>query len=173
MINVIAGAVARPRITHAKRFFEWNWIPHQISAFGGGPGPAERRRETFFRNENRIRRGLQRIGGSCFLDDVFRSVNDVAPRTAMPMIVTRKIKNAVAGDIERNVVVRGKLIKVMAGVRAAIAAGAVVCAAHVSARADALPRPLVPLSISIQANGNRWRFGGDCGEAKKEAEETF
>src|SRR4051812_19511985 len=103
---------------------------------------------------------MERIGGGAFFDDVFTAIGDIAPGAAVPMIVAGEVENSLAGDVEGDVIVVGKLVKVMAGVSAAIAAGAVVSAPHVSADADTLLRPFFPLQVSIGADGDGGRFGG-------------
>ena len=101
---------------------------------------------------------MVRIGAAAFLNNVFRAIYNVAPRTSVPMIIARKVKNARSFNIQRYIVVVGELIKEMTRIGPFIAAPTVVGAAHIGPRADALIRPPIPLPIGIQADRNDRRF---------------
>ena len=114
-------------------------------------------------HENGIGHGFHRISRAGFLNDMIGTINFVMPRAAVPMVAAHEVEHAGPGDIERDVVIIGELVNEMAGIGAFIAASAVVSAAHVGARADALVRPLVPHSIGVKSNRDNWRLGV-CGE---------
>ena len=88
---------------------------------------------------------LVRVGGAGLLDDVVGAVDLVVPRAAVPVVVAGEVQDAAASDVERDVEVVGRSGRGSAGVGRAVAAVAVVGAAHVGAHADALLGPAVPL----------------------------
>ena len=111
-----------------------------------------------------------RMSGAGLLHDVLGAIHNITPGASMPMIVSRKIQNPGALDIERDVVIVRQLIQEMARVGSFISASAIVRAAHVCPRADTLIWPAIPLPIRIQANRNHRRFdcpavcSGHCGQ---------
>ena len=102
------------------------------------------------------------------MNDMVSAVDGVVPWTAVPMVVASEVEDSRAGDVECDVFVFGELIEEMAGVGAFVSAAAIVGAAHVSASADALIRPAVPLAIGIEDKGNHGRFC--CGAKFSESE---
>src|SRR4051794_12493134 len=80
----------------------------------------------------------------------------------MPVIVARKINNSGAGDIKRDIVIVRELIQEMAGISAFIATSPIVCAPHIGTSANALVRPFIPLTVSIEADGNHRRLFSHC-----------
>lgn len=101
---------------------------------------------------------MERIGCAGFLNNVVGAVNGVVPWAAVPMVVAGEVEDTGAGDVEGDVLVVVELIKEMAGVRAFVAACAVVGAPHVGAHADALQGPVLPLAIGVEAYWDCWRF---------------
>src|SRR5262249_7678497 len=101
---------------------------------------------------------MKRIVRARFPDDVIDAVDGEVPGAAVPVVETREVEDSRAGKIERDVLVVGKLVEEVAGVGAFVPAGAVVGAVHVRAGANPLKRPLVPLAIRIEADGNRRRL---------------
>ncbi len=78
----------------------------------------------------------------------------------MPVIVAGEVQDAMAGHVQRHVVIVCQLVQEMAGVRAFVAATSVLRAPHVSARTNALIGPAFPLPVGVESDGNRWRFVG-------------
>src|SRR3954468_23703291 len=103
---------------------------------------------------------MERISRAGLLDNMFGAIDHVTPGAAVPVIVAREIENARAFHIQGHVVVIGELIEKVAGVGAAISTGAIVRAAHVSARAEALQWPFFPLAVGIKADWNHRRLVG-------------
>src|SRR5665213_2862675 len=144
LINVITGAVVSPRIIHPKRVRKIDRNPRQIRALGIRPSDRQRRRKQVLREKNSMVRRVGRVGRTALLHNPVPSVHDVMPRAAVPMIVTRKVKNPRARHIQRDIPIVGQLFENMAGIRPFIAALASIRAAHISPRADSLLRPVVP-----------------------------
>ena len=82
------------------------------------------------------------------------AIDFVVPGAAVPVVVADEVEDAGTFDVERDVAVVGELIEEVGGVGALVAAGAVVGAAHVGARADALVGPVVPHAISVETDGD-------------------
>ena len=160
LIDVVARAVARARVGHAEGLLERNRHPHQVGALGDGPRPGERIGERGFRQEDGVGGRLVRIGGAGFLDDVVHAIDLVMPGAAVPVVVAGEVEHARALHVERHVAVVGELVEEVAGVGAFVAAAAVVGAAHVGPRADALAGPAFPQAIGVEANRNDRRLRG-------------
>ena len=73
----------------------------------------------------------------------------------MPVVVAAEEKNSRALYVERDVKVICELIEEMRSIGAFVASASIVGAAHIGAHSDTLPRPLVPISIGIEPDGNR------------------
>src|SRR6266513_2769236 len=71
-----------------------------------------------------------------FLNDDILAIHFVVPWAAMPVVVTRKVQNPGAGDVQRDVKIIRLLVKKVRRVRGVIAALPVVGASHVGAGAD-------------------------------------
>src|ERR1700687_4821616 len=96
------------------------------------------------------------IGSAGLADHVLLAIDNVMPRTAMPVVVAREVENAGTGEIERHIEVVGKLIKEMTGIGGFISSGAIICAAHVGASAHAQVWPALPHPECVQAHGDHW-----------------
>src|SRR5665213_2615748 len=98
------------------------------------------------------------------------AVDFVVPGTAVPVVIADEIENAGRLHIQRDIEIVGILIEEVRRVRALVASSAIVGAAHVSARADALVGPALPLAVGIHASWNYRRLresSGRYGEQKK------
>ena len=92
---------------------------------------------------------MKRIACTAFRDDVVGAVYDVKPRAAVLVVVAREVKDAGASHVERDVEIVGELVE---DVTSLITAAAIIGAAHVSARSDALVGSSLPQPIRIQSN---------------------
>ena len=55
---------------------------------------------------------MERVGRAGFPDDVIVSVDNVMPRAAVPMVVAGEIQNAAAFELERDIEIVRKLVRV-------------------------------------------------------------
>ncbi len=101
---------------------------------------------------------MQGIGGAGFLYEIVGSIHHVMPGAAVPVVRSDEIQYARALDIQADVEIIRRLVQKVAGVRALVAARAVIRAAHIRPRPDTLVRPPLPLPVRIQSNRNNRRF---------------
>jgi hypothetical protein len=172
MVDVVAGAVAGARIGHPEGALERDGDPGEVGALGVGPRPGQRAGEEFFGQKDRILDRAVRVRGAALPDEVVGAIDLIVPGAAVPVVVAGEIQDAWALDVEGDVEVVGLLVEEVAGVGALVAAGAVVGAAHVRPRPNALVGPALPLAVGVEADGDDRRLvgHGSCGQSEHQAE---
>src|SRR4029453_6560851 len=92
MVDVVASAVTRARVTEAKCLLECHGHPVEVRTFGDGPGPRERIWEKLLGNEHGLRNGFGWVGGTGFLHDVVCAIDFVMPWAAVPMVAADEVE---------------------------------------------------------------------------------
>jgi hypothetical protein len=76
------------------------------------------------------------------------------------MVIPGEVEYPRSLKVKRNVEIIGELVQEMAGVSTFIPASAIVGAAHIGPRPDALISPPIPHAIRIKAHWNHRRLAG-------------
>src|SRR5437773_217586 len=137
VIDVVARTVVGARVSHAKGALERDGNPGEIGALGIGPGPGKRAGKEFFGQEDRVLDGAVRVRSAALLNKVVGAIDLVVPGAAVPVVVTGKVQEARALDVESDVEVVGLLVEKVAGVSGVVVTGAVGGAADGGSHAAA------------------------------------
>src|SRR5438552_2602406 len=101
-----------------------------------------------------------RIGSTGFAEGEVRSVDDIVPRTAVPVVVSNEAYDSRPFDIDSHVPIVRKLIQVVGGIRRLVAAAPVVRAPDKRLLANSQDGPTLPLQVGIVSYGNGWNLLG-------------